>query len=234
MALARNDPAQYDELVAAWWDRRGPFAMLHWLAAARAELLPPPSKTGAILLDIACGGGLLAPHVDGYRHVGVDINHSALNVAREHGVQPIRADARALPIATGSVEVVVAGEVLEHVPDQTAVVAEIARVLAPGGTLILDTIAATRLARVVAVTIAERIPGGPPRRLHDPALFVDRKRLVDECRSHGISLRLNGLRPSGRDAVRWLLRRRDDVRLVRSRSTAILFSGVGTKEQASE
>ena len=46
--------------------------------------------------------------------------------------------------------------------------------LRPGGTLVLDTIAATRCAELVTVTMGERIPGGAPPGIHDPALFVDR------------------------------------------------------------
>ena len=41
MTRARNDPAQYDELADQWWEPAGGFAMLHWLAASRAELIPP-------------------------------------------------------------------------------------------------------------------------------------------------------------------------------------------------
>ena len=37
----RNDPAQYDELVDEWWRPSGEFAALHWIAASRAEHIPP-------------------------------------------------------------------------------------------------------------------------------------------------------------------------------------------------
>jgi len=40
-ALRRNDPAQYDDLADQWWDASGGFAALHWLAASRAEHIPP-------------------------------------------------------------------------------------------------------------------------------------------------------------------------------------------------
>jgi 2-polyprenyl-6-hydroxyphenyl methylase/3-demethylubiquinone-9 3-methyltransferase len=65
----RNDPAQYDDLASQWWDPRGTFAMLHWLARARADLVPQATRPGAVLVDMGCGGGLLAPHVArlGYR-----------------------------------------------------------------------------------------------------------------------------------------------------------------------
>ena len=177
---ALNDPAQYDDLVDSWWDPRGSFAMLHWIARARARLVPDAVREGSLLLDLACGGGLLAPHVvgKGHRHVGLDLSPTALPVALAHGVVPVRGDVLRLPFADAVADIVVAGEVLEHVVEPLALVAEACRVLRPGGTLVLDTIAATRWGRFSAVTIAERLPGGPPERLHDPMLFVDRCALV--------------------------------------------------------
>lgn len=232
----RNDPAQYDDLAGEWWRPRGAFAMLHWIAAARARLVPPAPRPGAVLLDVACGGGLLGPHLaaTGYRHVGVDLSPTATRVARAHGLTAVaRADVRALPLAEGAADVVVAGEILEHVADLPRVVAECCRVLRPGGTLVVDTIAATRLAHLLVVTVAERIPGAAPPDLHDPALFVDRDALVRECARHGVTLRLNGLRPSFVDLMGWLTLLRPDVRMVRTRSTAVLFQGVGVKEDRS-
>ncbi|MGH3320394.1 MAG: methyltransferase domain-containing protein [Streptosporangiaceae bacterium] len=230
---ARNDPGQYDELAGEWWAPRGAFAMLHWIAAARAALVPPAGHPGALLLDVACGGGLLAAHLGGkgYLHVGVDLSATATRIARDHGIPAVAvADARHLPYADAVVDVVVAGEILEHVPDVSGVVAECCRVLRPGGTLVIDTIAATPLARFLVVDVAERVPGGAPPRLHDPGLFVDRDALVGTCASHGVALRLNGLRPSAVDLIGWLARRRGAVRMIATRSTAVLFQGAGVKE----
>lgn len=229
----RNDPAQYDDLAGEWWRPRGAFAMLHWIAAARSALVPPAERRGAVLLDVACGGGLLAPHVDhlGYAHVGVDLSPAATRIAREHGLAAVvRGDVNRLPFADGSADVVVAGEILEHVPDLDRAVAECCRVLRPGGTLVLDTVAATWLARLLVVTVAERVPGAAPRHIHDPALFVDRRALVRECTRHGVRLRMNGLRPSIVALVAWLVRRRREVAMVPTRSTAVLFQGVGVKD----
>jgi 2-polyprenyl-6-hydroxyphenyl methylase/3-demethylubiquinone-9 3-methyltransferase len=206
--------------------------MLRWIAAARARLVPPAPRAGALLLDVGCGGGLLAPELrgHGYRHVGVDLSGSALRAARAHGVDVVRGDAARLPFRDDGFDAVVVGELLEHVRDHAAVVAEACRVLRAGGTLVLDTIAATWWGRFSAVTVGERLPAGPPRRLHDPALFVDRARLLDVAARHGVRLALTGLRPDPVGYVRWLGRRADSVRMVPTRSTAGLFQGVGVKE----
>jgi 2-polyprenyl-6-hydroxyphenyl methylase/3-demethylubiquinone-9 3-methyltransferase len=205
--------------------------MLHWLAASRAEHIPPARRRDAVLVDLACGAGLMAPHAQrlGYRHVGVDLTASALDLARARGMVPVRGSVLAVPLADACADVVVAGEVLEHVADDVAVLAECARLLRPGGTLVLDTVAATRLAVLVAVRIAERVPGGAPPGIHDPALFVDRRRLLAAAERLGLELRLVGLRPSFRDALAWRRRRRRLVRMLPMRTTAVLFAGYGRK-----
>lgn len=206
--LRRNDPRQYDDLADQWWQPDGAFAMLHWLAEARAALIPPAARRGATLVDLGCGAGLLGPRVagKGYRHVGVDLVPSALRQAAAHGVTPVNADAGAVPLADQCADVVAAGEVLEHVPDWPRVVAEAARVLRPGGTLVLDTLNATALSRLLAVRVAEAFPG-VPRGIHDPRLFVESRALVDECGRHGIRLQIRGIRPAAWGTLRWLLRR---------------------------
>lgn len=228
----RNDPAQYDDLADQWWRPRGAFAALHWIAAARARLVPPPGRTGAVLLDVACGGGLLAPHIDAaYVHVGVDLSPTAAHVARASGVDAVvHGDVNRLPFADEEIDVVVAGEILEHVPDLARVVGECCRVLRPGGTLVLDTVADTWLARLLVVTVAERLPGAAPRHIHDPDLFVDRRALARECARHGVRLRLNGLRPSFVALAQWLLRSREKVAMIPTPFTAVLFQAVGVKD----
>jgi 2-polyprenyl-6-hydroxyphenyl methylase / 3-demethylubiquinone-9 3-methyltransferase len=230
-AVRRNDPAQYDELADQWWEASGGFAALHWLADSRAEHIPPAASPGAVLVDLACGGGLMAPHAArlGYRHVGVDLGLAGLTVAREHGTLPVRGSVLAVPLADGCADVVVAGEILEHVEDDVAVLAECARLLRPGGTLVIDALAATRIGRFVMVTVAEKLPGGPPPGIHDPALFVDRRRLLAAAGELGLELRLVGLRPSLRQALAWRLGRRGSVRMKPIRSTAVVFAGYGRK-----
>lgn len=228
---ARNDVRQYDDLRAEWWKPRGEFAMLHWIAAARARLVPRAVRPGSLLLDIGCGAGVLAPHLVGlgHRHLGLDLVAVSVEQARAHGVACVLGDAARIPVRDGSIDVVVAGELLEHVTEPERVLAECVRVLRPDGTLVLDTIAATWWGRFSAITVGERMPAGPPARLHDGRLFTDREELVATCSRLGVRLTLIGLRPSAADYLLWLARRRDDVRMLPTRSTAGLFQAHGTK-----
>ncbi|HEY7224392.1 MAG TPA: bifunctional 2-polyprenyl-6-hydroxyphenol methylase/3-demethylubiquinol 3-O-methyltransferase UbiG [Micromonosporaceae bacterium] len=231
-ALPRNDLRQYELLADEWWRPAGAFTMLHWLAAARASLVPPASRPGAVLADLGCGAGLLAPHVAGlgYRHVGLDLVPRSLRQARDHAVQPVRADVHRLPLRDASVDVVSAGEILEHVPDPSTVVSEACRVLRPGGLLVLDTINATRWGRFLAVTVAERVPGLAPKGIHDPRLFVSPGTLLNVCASHGVRLTVRGIRPATLGLTRWLLTRRGTVPIVPTASTRALNQAWGTKE----
>lgn len=239
----RNDPRQYDDLAGEWWRPGGAFEILHWLAAARAELVPPAARGGAVLVDVGCGAGLLAPHVRdrGYRHVGVDLARSALDQAAARAVLPVLGDATRLPVADESADVVVAGELLEHLIDLGAAVAELCRVLRPGGLLVLDTLNATALSRWITITAAERVPG-VPRGIHDPGLYVDPAVLTAECARHGVRLFVRGLRPTVGGLARWLLgvagagqpmaaggRPRPLGRVVPTRSTAVLYQAMGRK-----
>jgi 2-polyprenyl-6-hydroxyphenyl methylase/3-demethylubiquinone-9 3-methyltransferase len=229
--LKPNDPALYERLAGQWWRPRGVFAMLHWLAAARARLIPAAAREGAVLVDLGCGAGLLAPHLagKGYRHLGVDLSGAALRQAADHGVLGVQGDVGAVPLADACADVVVAGEILEHVPDLPRAVAEACRLLRPGGLLVVDTLAATALSRRLAIDVAERIPRIATRGVHDPALLVDRAALVEECARHGVALTLRGIRPSLTDFAFWLAGRRSSVRMLPVRTTAVLFQAWGRK-----
>jgi 2-polyprenyl-6-hydroxyphenyl methylase / 3-demethylubiquinone-9 3-methyltransferase len=229
--LPRNDPAQYEGLTDQWWEPQGGFAMLHWFAASRADHIPKAPPDGGVLVDLACGGGLMAPHAArlGYRHVGIDLGLPGLDLGRARGMLPVRGSVLAVPLADGCADVVVAGEILEHVDDDVAVLAECARLLRPGGTLVIDAIARTRLAHLVAVKIMERVPGGPPPGIHDPALFVDRAQLLATADRSGLDLQLVGIRPSVRDLIAWRRGRRQVVRMRPLRLTTVLFAGYGTR-----
>ena len=91
---------------------------------------------GLRVLDLGCRTGALTQHyAAGNEVVGVDVDRAALDAAAERlGIETLWADAEDdLPFEDGSFDVVVAGELLEHLADPAAAVANVLRVLGPGG-----------------------------------------------------------------------------------------------------
>jgi SAM-dependent methyltransferase len=93
---------------------------------------------GRSVLDLGCrDGALTQAYAAGNEIVGVDADREALVEAEKLGIETRWADLDdALPFAEGAFEVVVAGELLEHLRDPRRVVAEVFRVLRPGGTFV--------------------------------------------------------------------------------------------------
>ena len=93
---------------------------------------------GKRVLDLGCRDGALSTtYLDGNHVVGVDIDDEALAHAAASGLETRRADLdEPLPFDDETFDVVVAGEVLEHIHSPPALLAEARRVLRPGGTFV--------------------------------------------------------------------------------------------------
>jgi SAM-dependent methyltransferase len=93
---------------------------------------------GKRVLDLGCRSGALTRHfLEGNTVVGLDVDAAALEKARALGIDPVRANVEEpLPFEGSSFDAVVAGELFEHLQFPEALVAEIRRVLRPGGVLV--------------------------------------------------------------------------------------------------
>jgi 2-polyprenyl-3-methyl-5-hydroxy-6-metoxy-1,4-benzoquinol methylase len=87
------------------------------------------------LLEVGCATGLLLKraHERGWRTTGVELSPDAVAHARALGLDVRQGTLEGAALPGGSFDVVYMGDVLEHVPDCRATLAEVARVLAPGG-----------------------------------------------------------------------------------------------------
>lgn len=179
-----------------WWDPGcRAFASLRAVTTLRLELLRrwlPGPWSDRVVADLGCGGGLLAvPLAEaGARVVGVDTARRALRAAGGRGGErflPLAGDLLQSPVGSGAVDVVLLADVLEHVPQPAAAVHEAARLLRPGGHLFVNTIDRSRLARLLAITLAEGL-GYVPRGTHDAKLFVRPQELDAMAGTAGLRL----------------------------------------------
>jgi SAM-dependent methyltransferase len=93
---------------------------------------------GRNVLDLGCrDGALTQAYAGGNEIVGVDADREALAEAQKLGIETRWADLDdPLPFGDASFDVVVAGELLEHLRDPHRVVSEVLRVVRPGGTFV--------------------------------------------------------------------------------------------------
>jgi len=214
------DNEYYEAIDELWWDPAGPAAILHAINRPRVDfyLRQLGDLHGRLVLDAGCGGGLVARELAAAgATVGVPrwIGRGPGNpeaVPRPMGsFRPTQGRLERLPFADGVFDVVVAADVLEHVPDLPAAVAELARVLAPGGRLVFDTINRTPWSWFTAVFGLERVLRMVPRGTHDWRLFIRPAELDRLLRAGGLeAVAVEGLasRVGPTDVVRGLLTRR--------------------------
>jgi SAM-dependent methyltransferase len=104
----------------------------------RVPLFRAAIGSGKRVLDLGCRSGALTRHfLEGNSVVGLDVDASALEKAAALGIEPVQANVEEpLAFESASFDAVVAGELFEHLQFPNALVAEIRRVLKPGGVLV--------------------------------------------------------------------------------------------------
>jgi 2-polyprenyl-6-hydroxyphenyl methylase / 3-demethylubiquinone-9 3-methyltransferase len=214
------DNEYYEGMDELWWDPAGPAAILHAINRPRVDfyLRELGDLGGRRVLDAGCGGGLVARELAaaGAEVVGIDRSLGSLGVARRAAghFSPAQGRLERLPFADGSFDAVVAADVLEHLPDLPAAVAELARVLAAGGSLVFDTVNRTPWSWFTAVFGLEQVLRMVPRGTHDWRLFIRPAELDLLLRRAGlVPVAVCGLTPQIGPGVvaRGLLTRRIDV-----------------------
>ena len=128
-------------------------------------------RPGVRVLEVGCGTGWLWVEASAHLPYELDLTltdlsegmvHETLanvgNRGRRWRIDGRVADARALPFLGGSFDVVVANQVLHHVPEPAVAVAELARVLRPGGVVVVATIGKAHLRELWG--LCEEVFGG--------------------------------------------------------------------------
>jgi ubiquinone/menaquinone biosynthesis C-methylase UbiE len=104
-----------------------------WMAAVG-------SWDGKVVVEVGCGPGNLYANLGGDPAVliGVDVADGSLEMAQKIGYTPLLADAHQLPLVSGFADIVAVNATLHHCDDMPQVLAECARLVKPGGILVVD------------------------------------------------------------------------------------------------
>jgi 2-polyprenyl-6-hydroxyphenyl methylase/3-demethylubiquinone-9 3-methyltransferase len=212
MDQARIDPtvnnAVYDALDERWYDAKDdPVALLRAESASRtpwveAEITSRFPRGAVRVLDLGCGGGFLSNALarSGHQVTGIDASQTSLEVAARHDptdtVRYLLGDARRLPFADASFEVVCAMDFLEHIDEPAAAIAEAARVLVPGGVFFFHTFNRNWLAWLVVIKGVEWLVDNVPRDLHVLRLFLKPEEVRAMCAANDLTVgALRGFEP---------------------------------------
>lgn len=201
MHTMNADPQElqkFSDLAHRWWDPTSEFRPLHEINPLRLEWINARAPlAGRKVLDIGCGGGILAESMarKGATVTGIDLSEKALKVADLHslesGAQVAYELISAEDIAArepGTYDIVTCMEMLEHVPDPSAIVSACAELVKPGGKVFFSTINRNPKAYLFAVLGAEYLLGLLPKGTHDYAKFITPAELAQYVRNAGMQV----------------------------------------------
>ena len=196
------DPAElakFSDLAHRWWDKEGEFRPLHQINPLRLEWIKSLCPLGGQqVLDVGCGGGILADAMAraGAVVTGIDLATKALRVAQLHALEAKTPDVQYREVSVealalqqpASFDAVTCMEMLEHVPDPASVVRACAALVKPGGWVFFSTLNRSPQSFLFAIVGAEYLLNLLPRGTHEYAKMIRPSELAHYCRAAGLDL----------------------------------------------
>jgi 2-polyprenyl-6-hydroxyphenyl methylase/3-demethylubiquinone-9 3-methyltransferase len=198
MNVDQSEIAKFSALAHRWWDPNSEFKPLHAINPLRLSWIKSfVDLDGKKVVDIGCGGGILAESIaqSGADTTGIDLSEKALKVAELHALEvgatlryrSISAEALAQEQAE-QYDVVTCMEMLEHVPDPASVVRACAQLCKPGGKIFFSTLNRSPKSYLFAIIGAEYLLKLLPKGTHEYAKFIKPSELVAFTRQVGLEM----------------------------------------------
>jgi len=190
--------AMFEASAGRFWDLRGEYRPLHLLNPVRVQFIAERTAlAGSRVLDVGCGGGLLAEALAraGAGVTAIDLAPAMIDVARLHAAESALAVDYRLSSAEqvaaaepAGFDVVTCMEMLEHVPEPAAMTATLAQLLRPGGALFVSTLNRNLRSFLLAIVGAEYVLNLIPRGTHEYERLIRPAELARWARAAGLTL----------------------------------------------
>ena len=195
--LDHDEVNKFDELAAKWWDKDGEFRPLHQINPLRVNFIEERSSVeGKKVLDVGCGGGILAEALSelGANVTGIDASENTIGVAKSHS-SSIGSDVIYIQNTieefisshpNEKFDVITCLEMLEHVPSPNEIIKSCSNLLKDDGNIFFSTINRNPRSYLFAVIGAEYILNLLPKGTHDYEKFIKPSELAKWIREAGL------------------------------------------------
>lgn len=182
MNLDKKEISNFDEHAHEWWNKRGPYKLIHNLTPLRMEYITNQVTLEDMeILDIGCGGGILAEELSkkGANVTGIDASEKTIEIAKQHSQEnnlKINYECSTLENhlkkSKKKYDSIICFELIEHVPDQLKLINDISKVSKKGSKLFLSTINRNIVSFLFAKVIAEYVLKIVPQGTHQYEKFI--------------------------------------------------------------
>ena len=196
--LDHDEVNKFDELAAKWWDRDGEFKPLHQINPLRVGFIKERSTLeGKKVLDVGCGGGILAQALCelGAEVTGIDASEKTIGVAKSHS-ELIKSDVKFFQQTIeefvssnpeAKFDVITCLEMLEHVPSPGDIINSCSKILNDNGDIFFSTINRNPKSYLFAVIGAEYVLNLLPKGTHEYEKFIKPSELAKWIRDAGLT-----------------------------------------------
>jgi 2-polyprenyl-6-hydroxyphenyl methylase / 3-demethylubiquinone-9 3-methyltransferase len=206
-SIAVDEIDRFSQQAEDWWKPDGAFRPLHRLNPVRLEYITEAacnhfgrnqqtrnSLKDLKILDVGCGGGLLAEPLArlGGNVTGIDASDTTIAAAKRHAktsgldIDYQISSVEELADTKSCYDLITALEVIEHVADVDSFLTALVKLLKPDGLLIMSTLNRTPKSFLLGIVAAEYILKWIPRGTHEWKKFIRPSELMELLELKGL------------------------------------------------